>query len=267
MRERQPLESSGIFYDSANLEDFSKWFGARILGGATTNPVILQKEGVLDLPAHIDKMIEICGTDFPISIEVPDSSMTRDEQVALALQYQERFPGNAVIKIPMDPEEPEKAFEVIYRLGQEGVRVNATVGISMGQLVGASEALRTSKADGDNYISLFWGRRDEAKIQMVAGLVEEGTMTEKEAIQRIPNAAATLAMTLKYLGSHSLATRVIIGSIRRAEQIEEAFSIGADIVTIPPKLIEEWMFTQRGVETVAQFNDAYREVKDEMRLI
>ncbi len=267
MKERQPMESSGIFYDSANLDDFSKWFGTKILGGATTNPVILQKEGVLDLPTHIDKMIEICGTDFPISIEVPDSSMTKNEQVELALKYQERFPGNAVIKVPMDPEEPEKAFEVIHRLGQEGIRVNATVGISMGQLIGASEALRTSKADGDNYISLFWGRRNEAKEQIVAGLVEEKIMTEEEAVQRIPDAATTLAMTLKYLKTHSLAARVIIGSVRSADQIEKAFSIGADIVTIPPKLIEEWMFTQRGADTVDEFNNAYRKVKDKMILI
>jgi len=236
---------SGIFYDSANLKDFERWFNAGILGGATTNPVILQKEGILNVPEHIEKMIDISGKNFPISIEIPDSNMSREEMVDLALRYRDRFPGNAVIKVPMDPRDSQKAFEVMYRLSQEGVNINATLGLSAGQLIGASEAMRG--APGDNYISLFWGRCDEAKG---------------------PGAAArTLAVTLKYLETHSLATKVIVGSVRTTDQIEEAFVNGADIVTIPPNLIEEWMFTQRGVETADQFNEAYREVKDKMKLI
>lgn len=234
---------SGIFYDSANLEDFKKWFNTGILGGATTNPVILQKEGVLNVPGHIEKMVEIAGNDFPISIEVPDSAMSREEMVELALRYRDRFPGNAVIKIPMDCRDSQKAFEVMHTLSQEGVRVNATIGLTAGQLIGASEALRGSE---DNYISLFWGRAEEA-----GG----------------PGAEYTLITTLKYLEKHSLATKIIIGSIRSTNQIERAFELGADIVTIPPRLIEEWMFTKRGVETADQFNQAYREVKDKMKLI
>ena len=237
-------KESGIFYDSANLQDFKKWFDTGILGGATTNPVILQKEGVLDIPAHIDKMIDISGKNFPISIEIPDSAMSKEDMVDLALRYRDRFPGNAVIKVPMDPRDSQKAYEVMYRLNQEGVKVNATLGLSAGQLIAAGEALRPG--DG-SYVSLFWGRCDEAR--------GEG------------GAARTLGVTLRYLKTHSLASKIIIGSIRNIDQIEEAFGLGADIVTIPPKLLEEWMFTQRGVETADQFNEAYRAVKDKMKLI
>jgi len=266
MTERQPLNSSGIFYDSANLVDFIKWFDAGILGGATTNPLILQKEGILNIPEHISRMIEISGTGFPISIEIPDSKMSRSEMLDLAKRYRDKFPGNAVIKVPMDPRDPQKAFEVIYKLGQEGVRINATLGVSTGQLIGASEAIRQSRAGGDNYISLFWGRREEAKRQMVEAMVKKG-VNKEDALKRVPDAAASLIIVLKYLETHSLATRVIIGSVRSVDQIEKAFSIGADIVTIPPKLISEWMFTQRGVETVDEFNDAYKSVEDEITLI
>jgi len=266
MTERQPLNSSGIFYDSADLEAFKKWFDAKILGGATTNPLILEKEGILNLPEHISRMIDISGSDFPISIEIPDSEMPKEAMIDLALKYRDRFPDNAVIKIPMDPREPQKAFEVIYKLGQEGVRINATLGLSMGQLVGAAEALRLSRANGDNYISLFWARRDEARNQIVKTMVEKG-MAAVDVVEKVPDATMTLAMTLKYLETHSLATRVIIGSVRSVDQIEKAFSIGADIVTISPKLLEEWMFTQRGVETVEQFDQAYRSVKDKITLI
>ena len=266
MARRQPYGTSGIFYDSADLDDFRKWFDARILGGATTNPLILQREGVLDLPGHLTKMIKICGPGFPISIEIPDSVMSKKDMIRLAVKYHRKFPKNAVIKIPMDPKDPQKAFEVAYKLGQKGIRVNATLGLSTGQLVAAAEALRFSKAEGDNYISLFWARRDEAKNQIVKDLVKNG-MKRGEALEKVLDAATSLALTLKYLETHNLPARVIVGSIRSVDQIEKAFSLGADIVTITPKLIEEWMYTKRGVETVDEFNQAYRSIKNKFKLI
>jgi len=194
---------------------------------------------VLDLPGHISKMIEISGENFPISIEVPDSEMSRKEMIELAIRYHDRFPRNAVIKIPMDPREPEKAFEVMCRLRREGVKLNATLGLSTGQLIGAMET-------GAEYVSLFWGRCEEA---------------------RGSGAEATLITALKYRETHNLKSKIIIGSIRNINQIDKAFSLGADIVTISPKLIAEWMFTERGVETVKEFNEAYRSVKEQMKLI
>jgi transaldolase len=238
---------SGIFFDSANLVEFKKWFDAGILGGATTNPLILQKEGILNVPEHIKKMIAICGEDFPISIEVPDSAMTEEEMIKLATEYELKFPKNAVIKIPMDCRNSQKSFEVMKALSMVGIRVNATLGLTAGQLIAAAEALRYSK---ESYISLFWGRCDEVKDK------EGGSGAEK-----------TLITTLNYLKNHNLKSKVIIGSIRNIGQIERAFELGAHIVTIPPKLLEEWMFTKRGEATANEFNTAYRTVKDKMILI
>lgn len=266
MIERTPLNYSGIFYDSADLTGLKRWFNARILGGATTNPLILQSEGILHLPEHVSKMVEIVGSGFPIAIEVPDSNMPKEDMISLAMNYHQNFPENAVIKIPMDPNEPEKAFEVLYQLGQKGVRLNATLGLSIGQLVGAAEALRGSKAQGDNYISLFWARREEARNQIVEEMVKNG-MKKKEVLEKVPDAAASITVTLQYLKTHNLPARILASSIRSIDQIEKAFTAGADIVTIPPKLIEQWMFTQRGVETVAQFNSAYHNIKNQMKLI
>ncbi|KKS77885.1 MAG: CcbR [Candidatus Woesebacteria bacterium GW2011_GWB1_43_14] len=266
MAKRQPLNTSGIFYDSADLAGLKKWFDAGILGGATTNPLILQREGVLNIPKHILKMINITGSGFPISIEIPDSDMPEKDMISLALKYHKMYPKNAVIKIPMDPREPHKAFEVMYKLGQKGVRLNATLGLGMGQLVGAAEALRLSNAVGDNYISLFWGRREEARDQIVKDMVRDG-MNLNDALEKVPDAAACVAMTLRYLENHNLSTRVLVSSIRSTDQIEKAFAVGADIVTIPPNLISQWMFSQRGIETVEEFNEAYRSVKNKITLI
>lgn len=272
--ERRPLEYSGIFYDSANLEQFEAWLKTGVLGGATTNPVIFAKESITNVVGHITEMVAIAGNNFPISIELPDADWPKEDMVALALKYQETFPDNAVIKVPMKPNEPEKALEIIYKLGQEGIRVNATIGITAGQLFTAAEATRQSKADGDNYISLFWGRREEAKQQIIEAKLAEFKIPNdlrpkaiKQLEKQIPDAAATLAMTLDYLINHSLNTKVIVGSIRSTGQIEQAFKTGADIVTIPPSLLAEWMYSQRGMETVDQFNQAYREVADQVNLI
>jgi transaldolase len=229
---------SGIFFDSANLDELKKWFDSGIIGGATTNPVILQKDNVLDVPGHIQKMVDITGPGFPISIEVPDSEMSVGEMLELATKYYDMFPRNAVIKIPMDCRDSQKAFRVMNEMPVR-IPINATLGITAGQLIGAMEA-------GASYVSLFWGR-----------CMEAGGIGPEE----------TLATVLKYRETHGLKSQIIIGSIRNTEQISEAFLLGADIVTIPPKLIEEWMFTQRGVETADQFNQAYREVKNKMRLI
>lgn len=283
MEKRKSLNSSGIFYDSSDLVGLKKWFRTGILGGATTNPLILQKEGIFNIPKHISRMIEIVGSNFPISIEVPDSEMSKKEMIALALKYHERFPENAVIKIPMDPRDSQKSFEVMYKLGREGVRVNATLGVSDGQLICASEALRQSKAKGDNYISLFWGRREEAKEMIIAAKVLEmremlksegknlNTDNEIKMINdleiKVPDAATSLDITLKYLETHNLNAKIIVGSLRTVDQIQAAIFHGADIVTIPPKLIEEWLFTQRGVETADQFNNAYRDIKKKVTLI
>jgi transaldolase len=231
--------NSGIFLDSANLEELQKWFDSGIIRGVTTNPVILQKDNVFNIPEHIHKMIGIVGNNFPISIEVPDSRMTRQEMLELALIYSKMFPRNAVIKIPMDCRDSQKSFEVMTRLIQMGVKVNATLGLTSGQLIGAME----THAD---YVSLFWGRCEEA-----GGC----------------GAESTLKTALKYREVHKLDSKVIIGSIRSIDQIDKAILLGADIVTIPPKLLNDWMFTQRGVETADQFNKAYTDVKDKITLI
>ena len=224
------MKESGIFYDSANLEGFKRWYDSGILGGATTNPVILKKEGIVDVNGHIEKMIQICGPDFPISVEVPDSEMTKEKMVQIAGEYATRFPKNAVIKIPMDPRDPPKAFQVIKELYEANIPTNATLGLTTGQLIGAMEA-------GAKYVSLFWARCDEAN-----GL----------------GAEETLKTIIKYRETHKLNSQIIVGSIRNITQIDKAFALGADIVTISPKLLEEWMFTQRGVETADEFNLAFR---------
>src|SRR3989344_1170270 len=98
---RTEMEGSGLFYDSADLEQFKLWYESNIFGGATTNPVLFEKAGVLDIVARISEMVDIAGPNFPISIELPDADMPKADMIQLALKYRDRFPHNAVIKVPM----------------------------------------------------------------------------------------------------------------------------------------------------------------------
>jgi len=284
-KEREPLAYSGIFFDSPDLVFFSQWYETGILGGATLNPPSLKKAGVTNVEEHFEKMVNIVGQKpFPISVEIPDTDWPEEKMIELGLLYHKKFPENAVIKVPMDPRNPWKAFFVLKELGENEVRTNATLGLTAGQLISAAEAGRLSNAKGDNYVSLFWGRREEARLEIFKE--EEELLKSEQGKERyypinykdnmrsrlfsgdlIADAEQTLTTTLNYLERHKLDIRVIVGSIRRPYQIEKAFSLGADIVTIPPEILSEWMRTKRGKETANEFNDAYRSVKESMVLI
>jgi transaldolase len=245
--ERKPMNSSGWFLDSGNLEQVKKW--QEVVGGITTNQLILfEKDNIFNIPEHLTKMCEIVGSNFPISIELPDSQASLEEMINLAVAYHDMFPKNTVVKVPIIPDDV-KGLKVISALVKRGIQTNATIGINEAQLMLAAEASRRYCGEGATYISLFWGRAME---------------NEKNGEGRGPR--EVLDTTLTYLANHNLDTRVIIGSVRESSQVIEAFEQGADIVTVPPKILDRIMFTTRGQETVEQFDAAYHKVKDDPRL-
>lgn len=245
--ERPTMDASGWFLDSGDLNQIKKW--QEVIGGITTNQLILfEKEGIFDIPDHLQKMCEIVGDNFPISIELPDSKMGVDEMVDLAQKYHDLHPTNTVVKVPIIPDDP-KGLKVIYQLVKRGIQTNATIGINSAQLMLAAEASRQYAGEGSTYVSLFWGRA-----------MESADRGESQSPQDVLNA------TITYLANHGLDTRIIIGSVREPAQIIEAFSLGADIVTVPPKILEKIMYTTRARETVDQFDQAYEHVKDDPNL-
>lgn len=245
---RPPMDASGWFLDSGDPEQVRKWL--EVIGGITTNQLILfKKEGIFNIPEHLQLLCQITGPNFPISIELPDSKASLEEMIALAQKYHEMSPSNTVIKVPIIPDDI-KGLKVIAALVKQGIRTNATIGINEAQLMLAAEAARRFAGEGSTYVSLFWGRAMES-----AGRGES----------RSPQ--AVLETTLTYLANHRLDnTRVIIGSVRKPEQVIEAFSLGADIVTVPPTILEKIMTTTRALETIKEFDAAFEAVKDDPRL-
>ncbi len=189
-----------IFLDSANIKDIKTYASWGIIDGVTTNPSLVAKEGV-DFETRVKEICEV--VEGPVSAEV--ISTTAPEMIEEAQKIQKWAP-NVFIKIPMIPE-GLKALKVI---SAEGMKTNVTLVFSPAQ------ALLAAKA-GATLVSPFVGRLDDAGhdgMEVVADIVQ-------------------------IFQTYGVQTEVLAASIRHQHHVLTAMRSGADIVTIPPKLLEK----------------------------
>ncbi|HEY32283.1 MAG TPA: hypothetical protein G4O10_04175 [Dehalococcoidia bacterium] len=143
-----------IFIDSASVSEIVKWLGMGVIDGVTTNPTIMFEDGVYDAEAGI-RTISALVDPLPVCVEV-----TTDEPDDMAVQARlfASWASNVVVKIPHITTDGVPCYGVIKDLEAEGIRVNATAAMSLGQVILAAKA-------GATYISLFAGRvADEGGI-------------------------------------------------------------------------------------------------------
>ncbi len=191
-----------FFIDTANLDEIREAASIGILDGVTTNPSLLAKEkGKGDFRTILKK---ICETvDGPVSGEVvamDAEGMVREAQ-DLAKIHQ-----NIVVKIPMCKE----GLKAIRILDSKGIRTNCTL------IFSPIQALLAAKA-GASFVSPFVGRLDDAShvgMDLVADIV---TIFENYEIE----------------------AEIIVASVRNPLHVVEAAAMGADIATIPFKVIEQ----------------------------
>lgn len=204
-----------IFIDTANLEEIRKAKALGLVDGVTTNPTLLVKEGE-DAETLIRKISkEVKG---PINVEV--TGLTAEEMVREA-KVMATWGDEIVIKIPINQE----GLKAVKTLSTEGIMTNVTL------LFSASQAILAAKA-GATYICPFLGRLDDISFN---GL---------ELIRQIRGI---------YDNYDEIRTRIIVASIRNPIHVIEAGLMGAEIVTIPPAIIEQMVkhpLTDRGI---AQF--------------
>jgi len=191
-----------FFIDTANLDEIREAASIGILDGVTTNPTLLAKEkGKGDFKTILKR---ICETvDGPVSGEVvamDAEGMVREAQ-DLAKIHQ-----NIVVKIPMCKE----GLKAIRILDSKGIRTNCTL------IFSPIQALLAAKA-GASFVSPFVGRLDDAShvgMDLVADIV---TIFENYEIE----------------------AEIIVASVRNPLHVVEAAAMGADIATIPFKVIEQ----------------------------
>jgi transaldolase len=204
-----------IFIDTANLNEIRKAKALGVVDGVTTNPTLLAKEGE-ETEALIRKISdEVRG---PVNVEV--TGVTHEEMVKEA-KVMAAWGDEIVIKIPITPE----GLKTVKILSSERIRTNVTL------LFSSSQAILAAKA-GATYVCPFLGRLDDISFN---GL---------ELIRQIRSI---------YASYPEIKTQIIVASVRNPIHVIEAAMLGAEIVTIPPAIIEQMVKHPLTDKGIAQF--------------
>ena len=191
-----------IFLDTANLESIKKFNDMGLLDGITTNPSLLSKEG--GDPASMMKSItDIINGD--VSLEVVSTNYDGMIQEGRDLR---RYGSNVVVKVPMTPD----GLKACKTLTSEGIPVNVTL------IFSANQALLAAKS-GAKYVSPFIGRLDD---------IGQNGMSLIEDIAEI-------------FPMYDFETEILVASIRHPIHVVEAAKIGADVVTLPPAVLDKML--------------------------
>ena len=212
-----------IFLDTASADEIREFLSRGIGDGVTTNQKIFLSEGTVNFKQRV---LEICNMKrtWPVSVETTTKGF--DELVAEAQEYS-GWHRNVVVKVAMDKD--GLGLKVVKRLHDEGIRTNMTVMVTFNQLYLAAKA-------GATYVSLFFNRARDAGMDPVKTIHEIMSFLEK-----------------------SSESKLIVGSIRKPEDVEEIVSAGAHIATITPKVLQAMPFHQKTEETIKEFDDAWKE--------
>lgn len=205
-----------FFIDTAEIEEIKQANLRGWVDGVTTNPSLIAKSGK---PFH-DVIKEICKEiSGPVSAEV------------ISLQHEEMFregkelaklASNVVVKIPMC----EDGMIAVKKLTAEGIKTNVTLVFS------PMQALLAAKA-GATMVSPFVGRLDDIGV--------EGMTMVDQVIQMYQN--------------YDFQTEVLVASVRSPMHIQIAAQMGADIATIPFKVMQQMTHHPLTDKGIKQFMD------------
>jgi len=189
-----------FFIDSANLDEIKQANDMGVLDGVTTNPSLIAKEKC-DFKTRIKEITEI--VDGPISAEVV--SLDYEGMLKEADELVKIHP-NIVIKLPLTPD----GIRATKTLSSKNIKTNVTLCFS------AMQALIAAKA-GATYISPFVGRLDDIQF--------DGMQLIEEIAQIYDN--------------YGCSTEILVASARTVNHVKDAALIGADVATIPFKVISQ----------------------------
>ena len=212
-----------FFIDTANVDDIRKANDMGVICGVTTNPSLIAKEGRVfeEVIAEIASIV-----DGPISGEVKATTTDAEGMIKEGREIAKIHP-NMVVKIPMTVE-GLKACKV---LSSEGIKTNVTL------IFTSNQALLAARA-GATYVSPFLGRLDDISVRgvdLVAGSAE---------IFRVAG----------------IETQIIAASVRNTMHITDCALAGADIATVPYKVIEQMTHHPLTDAGIKKFQDDYRAV-------
>lgn len=189
-----------LFLDTANQDEVEEAVKMGVISGVTTNPSLVAKEG----GDYLERVTYFCDlVGGPISVEVLSTDAEGMLQEARELA---KLHENIVIKLPITAE----SLGVMKQLKAEGIKTNATLCFSANQAILAARA-------GASFVSPFVGRLND---------IGQDGMVLIEEIKTI-------------YSNFGYDTEIIVASVRSPRQVTEAALIGADIATIPFKVLKQ----------------------------
>ena len=203
-----------FFIDTAKVEDIRKANDMGVIAGVTTNPSLIAKEG-RDFKEVIAEIASI--VDGPISGEVKATTTDAAGMIAEGREIA-AIHKNMVVKIPMTVE----GLKAVKVLSAEGIRTNVTL------IFNAAQALLAARA-GASYVSPFLGRLDDISVP---GIDLVRTISE-------------------IFHTHGSETEIVSASVRHPVHVIDCALAGADIATVPYKVIEQMTLhplTEQGIE-------------------
>jgi transaldolase len=201
-----------IFLDTANVESIQKYLDLGIVDGITTNPTLLFKENNDPVDA-MRKIVKL--VDGPVSLEVVATEF--DEMMEESLKLA-NYGDNVVVKVPMTIE----GLRTVNALTKKNIKTNVTL------IFSANQALLASKA-GATYVSPFIGRLDD--------IGHDGLTLISDIVQ--------------IFASYDISTQVLVASVRHPIHVIESAKLGADVVTLPPEILQKMIhhsLTDKGLD-------------------
>lgn len=212
-----------FFIDTANVDDIRKANDMGVICGVTTNPSLIAKEGRVfeEVIAEIASIV-----DGPISGEVKATTTDAEGMIAEGREIAKIHP-NMVVKIPMTGE----GLKAVKVLSKEGIKTNVTL------IFTANQALLAARA-GATYVSPFLGRLDDIST--------DGLELIRQIVQMFEVAG--------------LDTEIICASVRHPVHVTECALAGADIATVPYKVLEQMLHHPLTDAGIVKFQEDYRAV-------
>ncbi|MCI7738842.1 MAG: fructose-6-phosphate aldolase [Lachnospiraceae bacterium] len=204
-----------FFIDTAKVEDIRRANEMGVICGVTTNPSLIAKEG-RDFEEVIREITTI--VDGPISGEVKATTTDAEGMIAEGREIA-KIHKNMIVKIPMT----EEGLKAVKVLSAEGIKTNVTL------IFTAAQALLAARA-GATYVSPFLGRLDDISVtgvDLIRDIVEIFAVAE------------------------DIDTQIIAASVRNPIHVTDCAKAGADIATVPFKVIEQMTkhpLTDAGIE-------------------
>jgi len=212
-----------FFIDTANVDEIRKANDMGVISGVTTNPSLIAKEG-RDFNEVIREITSI--VDGPISGEVKATTIDAEGMIKEGREIA-AIHKNMIVKIPMT----EEGLKAVKQLSSEGIKTNVTLIFTANQALLAAEA-------GATYVSPFLGRLDDIStvgVDLISDIVQ-------------------------IFDNYGYDTEIIAASVRNPIHVTDCALAGADIATVPYKVIQQMTkhpLTDQGIE---KFQADYRAV-------